>query len=102
MQWLTRSLTAGLQRQEMEHLVTRIESYVASVIQNHFSGVSQHQHHQHHHHHHHHVVRAQGWRHPRTSAHRHTDYDFESRPIDVMMGACQQVLKLGILCVYCV
>ena len=28
----------------MEHLVTRIESYVASVIQNHFSGVTQHQH----------------------------------------------------------
>ena len=96
---LTCSLTAALQRQEMEHLVTRIESYVASVIQNHFSGVT---HHHHQHHHHHHGVRAQGWRHPRTSAHRHTDYDFESRPIDVMMGACQQVLKLGILCVYCV
>ena len=101
MQLLTRLSTAALQRQEMEHLVTRIESYVASMIQNHFSGVSQHHHH-HHHHQHHHGVRAQGWRHPRTSAHRHTDYDFESRPIDVMMGACQQVLKLGILCVYCV
>ena len=77
----------------MEHLVTRIESYVASVIQNHFSGVTHHQHQPHQYQYH--GVRAQGWRHPRTSGHRHTDYDFESRPIDVMMGACQQVLKLG-------